>query len=73
MRKREFRMVGKKVMCRVRSAVQTKTVYGTLVQQCNNANVYVLKLDHAVDFVNQKTYTYPKGSTILVTDSEIVK
>ena len=66
-------MVGKKVMCRVRSAVQTKTVYGTLVQQCNNANVYVLKLDHTVDFVNGKTYTYPKGSTILVTASEIVK
>jgi hypothetical protein len=66
-------MVGKRVMCRVRSAVQTKTVYGTLVQQCNNANVYVLKLDHTVDFVNGKTYTYPKGSTILVTTSEIVK
>jgi hypothetical protein len=66
-------MVGKRVMCRVRSAVQTKTVYGTLVQQCNNANVYVLKLDHTVDFMNGKTYTYPKGSTILVTTSEIVK
>jgi len=65
-------MVGKKVMCRVRSAVQTKSVYGTLVQQCQNANVYVLKLDHRVDFVNGKTYTYPKGSTILVTKSEIV-
>jgi hypothetical protein len=66
-------MLGKKVMCRVRSAVQTKSVYGTLVQQCNNANVYVLKLDHRVDFVNGKTYTYPKGSTILVTKSEIVR
>jgi hypothetical protein len=66
-------MVGKKVMCRVRSAVQTKTIYGTLVQQCNNANVYVLKLDDRVDFVNGKTYTYPKGSTILVTKSEIVR
>jgi hypothetical protein len=66
-------MVGKKVMCRVRSAVQTKSVYGTLVQQCQNANVYVLKLDHRVDFVNGKTYTYPKGSTILVTKSEIVR
>ena len=66
-------MVGKQVMCRVRSAVQTKTVYGTLVQQCNNANVYVLKLDHAVDFFSRKRYTYPKGSTILVTKSEIVK
>jgi hypothetical protein len=66
-------MVGKKVMCRIRSAVQTKTVYGTLVQKCDNANVYVLKLDHTVDFVSGKTYTYPKGSTILVTNSEIVK
>ena len=66
-------MIGKKVICRVRSAVQTKTVIGTLVQQCNNANVYVLKLDHRVDFTNGKTYTYPKGSTILVTSSEIQK
>lgn len=73
MRKREEKMVGKKVVCRVRSAVQTKTVIGTLVQQCNNANVYVLKLDHGVDFTNGKTYTYPKGSTILVTSSEIQK
>lgn len=66
-------MIGKKVMCKVRSAVQTKTVYGTLVQQCNNPNVYVLKLDHAVDFFSGKKYTYPKGSTILVTKSEIEK
>ena len=66
-------MIGKKVICRVRSAVQTKTVIGTLVQQCNNANVYVLKLDHSVDFDNGKRYTYPKGSTILVTNSEIMK
>jgi hypothetical protein len=60
-------------MCRVRSAVETRTVYGILVQQCANANVYVLKLDHEIDFVNEKTYTYPKGSTILVTKSEIVR
>lgn len=66
-------MIGKKVLCRVRSAIQTKTVTGTLVQRCNNANVYVLRLDHAVDFVNGKTYTYPKGSTILVTNSEIMR
>lgn len=73
MRKKEVQMLGKKVICRVRSAVQTKTVIGTLVQQCNNANVYVLKLDHSVDFDNGKRYTYPKGSTILVTSSEIQK
>jgi hypothetical protein len=73
MRKKEGSMVGKKVICRVRSAIQTKTVTGTLVQRCNNANVYVLKLDHRVDFVNGKTYTYPKGSTILVTQSEIMR
>jgi hypothetical protein len=66
-------MIGKRVMCRVRSAVETRTVYGILVQQCTNANVYVLKLDHRVDFVNGRTYTYPKGSTILVTEKEIVK
>lgn len=66
-------MVGKRVMCRVRSAVQTRTIYGTLVQQCDCPNVYVLKLDHAVDFFSGKKYTYPKGSTILVTKSEIEK
>lgn len=73
MRKKEVQMIGKKVICRVRSAIQTKSVTGTLVQQCNNANVYVLKLDHSVDFWNGKVYTYPKGSTILVTNSEIMK
>lgn len=66
-------MVGSRVICNVRSALQTKTVTGTLVQRCNNPNVYVLKLDHSVDFFNGKRYTYEKGSTILVTDSEIVK
>lgn len=65
-------MVGKKVICNVRSAYHNRTVQGTIVQQCNNANVYILKLDHSVSFQNRKTFTYPKGSTILVTASEIL-
>lgn len=72
MRKREM-MLGKKVFCRVRSAYETKSVIGTIVKVCDNDNVYVLKLDHAVDFKNVTEYAYPTGSTILVTDSEIVK
>jgi hypothetical protein len=66
-------MIGKRVMCRISSAYQDKTVTGILVRQCDNTNVYVLRLDHGVDFVNSKTYTYLSGSTILVTDSEIVR
>lgn len=66
-------MVGRRVLCRVRSAFQTKSVVGTLVQRCNNANIFVLKLDHAVDFTGEKVYSYSKGSTILVAESEIVK
>jgi hypothetical protein len=65
-------MVGKKVICKVRSALHNRTVQGTIVQQCSNANVYVLKLDHSVSFYNRNTFTYPKGSTILVTASEIL-
>lgn len=66
-------MVGKKVLCRVKSAYQKKSVTGTIVKQCNNANVYVLKLDHDVEFVNGRAYTYRKGSTMLVAQSEIMK
>lgn len=67
------KMIGSRVICKIRSAVQTKSVVGTIVQQCNNPNVYILKLDHGVDFVNDRVYAYPKGSTILVLESEIVK
>lgn len=66
-------MVGKMVFCRIRSAFETKSIFGTIVQRCTNENVFVLKLDHRVDFVNDRVYTYPKGSTILVAESEIVK
>jgi len=65
-------IVGKKVICSIRGVVQTKTATGTIVKRCDNPDIYVLKLDHAVDFINQKMYTYPKGSTILVTQSEIM-
>ena len=66
-------MIGKRVGCRVRSAYENRTIQGVIVKQCDNANVFILKLDHAVDFLSGKKYTYPKGSTILVTNSEIVK
>jgi hypothetical protein len=65
-------MIGKRVMCRIKSDYQDRTITGILVRQCDNSNVYVLKLDTGVDFVNSKTYTYPAGSTILVTQSEIL-
>jgi ribosomal protein L14 len=66
-------MVGKMVMCRVKSAQETKSVYGTIVKRCNNENVFVLKISQPVDFFNGKMYTYPKNATMLVTQSEIVK
>lgn len=66
-------MVGKRVFCRIRSALETKSVFGTIVQRCTNSNVFVLKLDHSVYFVNGRVYNYPKGSTLLVAESEIVK
>lgn len=66
-------MIGKRVSCRVRSALETRSVQGIIVKQCDCPNVYVLKLDHAVDFWSGKKYTYPKNATILVTKSEIEK
>lgn len=71
MRKKKV-MLGQRVLCRVRSAYETKSVVGTLVRRCDNENVYVLKLEHGVDFHNVTDYTYPKHSTILVTSSEIL-
>ena len=66
-------MLGKVVMCRIRSASETKSVYGTIVKSCDNQNVFVLKLSQSVDFFNGRMYTYPKNSTMLVTLSEIVR
>ena len=66
-------MIGKRVSCRVRSALETRSVQGIIVKQCDSPSVYVLKLDHAVDFWSGKKYTYPKNATILVTESEIEK
>ena len=65
-------VVGRRVMCRIRGVNKTRTIYGTIVQRCDNDNVYVLKLDHSVQFLNNKVYTYPRGSTILVTKSEVI-
>lgn len=66
-------MVGILVDCVIRSAGGNHKVSGEIIRQCDNANVYVLKLSHMVDFIDSKKYTYPAGSTILVTDAEIVR
>ena len=66
-------MVGKRVICRIRSAYQTKTATGTIVQRRCNDNVFVLKLEHDLDFFNLTRYDFPKGSTILVAKTEIMK
>ena len=64
-------MVGKKVSCLVRSAHEDRLVRGKVIAQCQNKNVYVLQLDHSVDFLGSK-YTYRKDDTILVSQSEIL-
>lgn len=66
-------MIGKAVNCVIRSATNNHMVSGKIVRQCDNSNVYVLELSHMVDFVDDKRYTYPAGSTILVSSSEIVR
>lgn len=66
-------MIGKVVDCVIRSASGNHKVSGKIIRQCDNPSVYVLELFHMVDFVDSKRYTYPAGSTILVTGSEIVR
>ena len=66
-------MIGSVVDCVVKSAAGSHKVSGKIVRQCDNANVYVLELFHMVDFVDDKRYTYLAGSTMLVTQSEIVR
>jgi len=66
-------MVGKIVDCVVKSNCGKRRINGTIVKRCDSPHVYILKLSHSVEFVDSKTFTYPKGSTILVTESEIVK
>ena len=64
-------MVGKKVSCLVRSAYENRLVRGKIIAQCDNKNVYVLQLDHSVDFLGSK-YSFRKDDTILVAQSEIL-
>lgn len=66
-------MVGSIVDCIVKSAGGNHLVSGEIIRQCDNANIYVLKLSHMVDFIDSKKYSYPAGTTILVTKSEIVQ
>jgi hypothetical protein len=66
-------MIGKAVNCIIRSSADNHMVSGKIVRQCDNSNVYVLELSHMVDFVDDKRYTYPTGSTMLVSSSEIVR
>jgi hypothetical protein len=67
----ERKMVGKKVSCLVRSAHEDRLIRGKVIAQCQNKNVYVLQLDHSVDFLGSK-YSYRKHDTILVSQSEIL-
>lgn len=66
-------MVGQMVNCVIRSASNNHMVTGKIVRQCDNPSVYVLELSHMVDFVDDKRYTYSAGSTMLVTEKEIVR
>lgn len=66
-------MVGSVVDCVIRSASGNHLVSGEIVRQCDNPNVYVMRLSNMVDFVDSKKYTYPAGSTILVAKSEIMR
>lgn len=72
-------MVGQMVNCVIRSASNNHMVTGKIVRQCDNPNVYVLELSHMVDFVDNTPglpdvrYTYSAGSTMLVTEKEIVR
>lgn len=66
-------MIGQMVNCVIRSASNNRMVTGKIIRQCDDPNVYVLELSHMVDFVDDKRYTYSAGSTILVTEKEIVR
>lgn len=65
-------MIGKNVQCLVNSAFEKRLISGKIVKQCDNHNVYVLRLSHDVDFAGFKEYTYSKGDTMLVSLSEIL-
>lgn len=66
-------MVGSFVDCVVKSAGGNHKVSGKIIRECDNPGIYVLELSHMVDFVDSKRYTYPAGTTILVTQKEIVR
>lgn len=65
--------IGKHVMCMVRSAYETKSVTGIIVKKNSCDNIYTLKIDHPVDFMNGRVYHFPTGSTMMVSLSEIMK
>jgi hypothetical protein len=66
-------MINKKVLCLVKSHSGYHNVYGKIIRQCDNKNVYVLQLEQTIDlYSNGKTYHYPENATMLVLESEIV-
>lgn len=59
-------------ICKIRSGNgQVYTVRGVIERECDNRGIFVLRLNHDLDIVNQKSYSYRKNDTILVTRSEI--
>jgi translation elongation factor EF-1alpha len=66
-------MIGTVVECVVKNANGNHLVSGEIIRQCDNPNVYVLKLSHMVDCLDDRKYIYPADTTILVLDSEIVQ
>jgi len=59
-------------ICKIRSGNgQVYTVRGVIERECDNRGIFVLRLSHNLDIVNQKSYSYRKNDTILVTRSEI--
>ena len=70
MRKRELEMIEK--ICKIKSGNgQVYTVRGVIERECDNRGVYILRLSHDLEIVNQRAYTYRKNDTMLVASSEI--
>ena len=59
-----------RVICKVRSAYETKKVSGFIVRECNNRGIFELRLDHSVSFKGSR-FSYNAGDTMLVSEKEI--
>jgi hypothetical protein len=59
-------------ICKIKSSNgQVYTVRGVIERECDNRGVYILRLSHDLEIVNQRSYTYRKNDTMLVASSEI--